>query len=630
MSKETVPTSPNTSNEVGSAPELPHHVAKQYNLHKEGIHPTAPTPEEAAAENDGDTAELSETERQSSVVVDDSKTDAAVDDILTKESDQILAVQDGIALPHAEYKKHRGFWGSIGHFFASWWRNKWARWITIIIVLSAVVGTFAWPKSRYAVLNTAGVRSSASVVVLDNTTQLPLKNVSVSLGSAKAVTDKDGKATIKDLKLGEYTLTIKRIAFAQVRQHVTIGWGSNPLGSFKIKATGIQYTLLVTDYISGKPVEGAEATSDEASAFSDKNGKIILTVDDTDLTTLSVELGGDGYRSQKIVLDAASTASPAVVLVPSIKEVYVSKQSGKFDVYSSDADGQDKKVILEATGRENANISLVVSPDNKRAALVSTRDDTKDGDGYLLQALTILNLSDGSHVTVDHAEQIQLVDWVGNRLVYRTTIVGASASDSQRNKLISYNYDTNSKLQLATANQFNAAISTKGYVYYTVSSTDPQAALGLFKIKIDGSGRKRLSQDEIWTVLRSDYNTFSLQTPDGWQSFSVGAEQFAKISQPGSLASRDYIDNPDGSLSVWTDIRDGKGVVLVRDIAKGSDKIVQSQEGITSPTRWASDKVIIYRVVSGSETADYAVSPSGGTSRKLADVTATYGYARVY
>jgi hypothetical protein len=618
------------SHDVGSAPELPHHVAKQYNLHKEGIHPTTPTSEEIAAEDGGDTAELSEAERQNSVVVDDSKTDAAVDDILTKESDQILAVQDGIALPRTEYKKHRGFWGKVGHFFAAWWRNKWTRWITIIIVLLAIAGTFAWPKSRYAVLNTAGVRSSASVVVLDNTTQLPLKNVAVSLGSSKVVTNKDGRATIKDLKLGGYTLTIKRIAFAQVRQHVTIGWGSNPLGSFKIKATGIQYTLLVTDYISGKPVEGAEATSDEASAFSDKNGKIILTVDDTNITTLPVELGGDGYRPQKIVLDAASTVTPAIVLVPNSKEVYVSKQSGKFDVYSSDVDGQNKKVILEATGRENANISLVVSPDNKRAALISTRDDAKDGDGYLLQALTILNLTDGSHVTVDHAEQIQLVDWIGNRLIYRTTVAGASASNQQRNKLVSYNYDTNSKLQLATANQFNAVISTRNYVYYTVSSADPQAAMGLFKVKIDGSGRKRLSQDEIWTALRSDYNTFSLQTPDGWQSFNVSSEQFAKVNQPASLASRDYIDSLDGARSLWTDNRNGKGVVLMRDIAKGSDKVLQTQEGITSPTRWASDKVIIYRVVSGSETADYAISLSGGASRKLTDITATYGYARVY
>lgn len=619
---------------VGSAPELPHEVAKEYGIHKEGVHPTEPSNEDSAtvtaAEPSTDSSNEAPKDKEDRPIDDDPKTDAAVDDILAKESDQLLAVQDG-HVPHAELPhKKRGFWGSLGHFFAAWWRNKWARWITIVILFAAIAAVVTIPKARYAVLNTVGVRSSASVVVLDNTTQLPLKNVTVTIGDKKSLTNRDGKATFKNLKLGDYQLMIKRIAFAPYKQKVTIGWGSNPLGSYKIKATGVQYVLLVTDFVSGMPVEGAEVLSDEANALSDKNGKIVLTVEDTDTTKLDVSLSAKGYKSQRLTLDAAIEAPTKVVMVPAAKEVFVSNQNGKYDVYSIDMDGQNRKLVLAGSGNESSNISLVVSPDGTRAAMVATRDNMRDADGYLLQALTIIDLAQGTSVTVDHAEQIQLVDWVGNRLIYRMTLAGASAANSQRSRIISYNYETNARVQLANANQFNAILSTRGFVYYTASSTDPDATMGLFKVKSDGTNRKRLSSDETWTALRTSYNVASVQTPDGWRSFDIAHETFTKIGQPATVANVPFVDNADSTASIWTELRDGQGALLLHDTSKNSDKILARQDGIAQPIRWVSDHLIIYRVSNTSETADYAISTKGGQPHKLTDVTATFGYAQIY
>jgi hypothetical protein len=619
---------PTEKNTAGSAPELPHEIAKEYGLHRDGVHPTSPD-KNKEKKTDASTAQAERDTHEVSVA-DDPKTDAAVDDILAKESDELLAVQDGKVPHYTPPRTKRGFWRSIGHFFASWWRNKWARWITIVIILAAVVATAAIPKARYAVLNTIGVRSSASVVVLDNTTKLPLKNVTVTLGGEKTLTNKEGRATFKGLELGNYTLTIKRIAFAPYSQQVTIGWGSNPLGSFKIKATGIQYEILVTDYVSGKPVVGAEALSDATNALSDKDGKIVLTVEDTDVTTLDVAISAGGYRALALKLDAHVETATKVTLVPSAKEVYVSNQSGKYDVYTADIDGQNKKLVLAGTGNEGPNISLVVSPDGKRAALVSTRDNLRDADGYVLQALTIIDLTQGTAVTVDHAEQLQLIDWVGGRLVYRMTLAGTSAANAQRSRLISYNYDSNARVQLATANQFNAVFSVRGHIYYAASSTDPDATLGLFKVKTDGTSRKKLTGDEIWTALRSGYNSVNIQTPEGWYVLDLGKDQLTKSSQPGKLVNAPFVDNPKGDLSVWTDVRDGKTMLLLHDVSKSSDKTFVAQDGVTLPMRWVSNELVIYRVANNTETADYIVSTKGGSPRKLTDVTATYGYAQIY
>jgi hypothetical protein len=608
---EHVPTT--SRRNVASAPELPHDIAKQFGLHHEK---DTPAP--------GKTSTPAPVEVTDKTIFDDSKTDAAVDDILAKESDQLLQAQD--AQHTVPVPPRRGFWRKIGHFFVAWWRNKWARWITIVILLAAIGTAAAVPKARYAVLNTAGVRSSASVIVLDNTTKLPLKNVTVTLGKDAVRTNVDGIARFKDLKLGDYTLAIKRIAFAPRQQSVTVGWGSNPLGTFQLRATGIQYTLSVVDYLSGKPVSGAEAVSEEANALSDKNGKLVLTVEDTKVTTLDITLAAAGYRQEALTLDATKEESAKVALVPGNRTVFVSKQSGKYDVYAMDLDGKNKKMLLAGTGNENNNISLVISPDNKRAALVSTRDNLRDDDGYVLFALTIIDLESGTSVTVDHAQQIQPIDWVGDRLVYRTTLAGASAANPQRSRLVAFNYDTNARTQLATANQFNMAMSIKGNVYYAPSGTDPDAMLGLFRIKTDGSGKKQLLDKEVWTGLRTTYGNLSLQTPEGWYAYSLQSEHIGKATAPANAVSYLFADDSKAKRSVWTDIRDGKGALLLQDVEKGTNITLANQDGLTTPLRWAGDKAIVYRVVTNTETADYVVSPDGGQSRKLTDVTAARGY----
>ena len=40
-----------------------------------------------------------------------------------------------------------------------------------------------------------------------------------------------------------------------------------------------------------------------------------------------------------------------------------------------------------------------------------------------------------------------------------------------------------------------------------------------------------------------------------------------------------------------------------------------------------TDEVVIYRVATGSETADYAISTKGGKAVKISDVSNTYGFA---
>jgi hypothetical protein len=614
---------------IASAPELPAELARQL---KE---PAAKSVKSAAAKKETTekskpiaTSKKSEPSEDEAALLKNPETDKAVDEIVAEESDELLAVEDAVVdQARADSVPKRG---RLHRFFSAWWHNPWARWLTIGGLLVAIAAVVALPGSRYFTLNALGVRSSASLIVLDDTTQLPLKNVTVQLGRRKQQTNVNGSVKFAGLKLGKQALSIQRVAFAVHQEDVTVGWGSNPLGTFALKAVGRQYTIQLTDYLSGKPVLAAEATTGDVSALSDKDGKATLTMDSTNLHDVDVTITATGYRNETLTLHADSTAAPALSLVPSRKAVFVTKQSGKYDLYVMDIDGKNRKLLLAGTGRENNNLSLSVSDDGAEAALVSTRDDLHDKDGFALSALTLVNINDGAVLSLDHADQVQLVDWIGNRIVWQAAAPGASASNPQRYRIFSYDYKTNSRSQLAAANQFNAVISSGDAIYFANSSTQPNTQIGFFKIKSDGTGRQRTLDQEVWSGFHVSPGSFTLQTPGGWYSYALKTDTASKINAPSSYTNHFYASNADGGKSAWVESRDGKGTLLVNDNGTSKETVVHAQEGLNYPVRWLNDHTFVYRVATAQETADYAVSLDGGSAKKITDVTGTYGLTQAY
>jgi len=209
-------------------------------------------------------------------------------------------------------------------------------------------------------------------------------------------------------------------------------------------------------------------------------------------------------------------------------------------------------------------------------------------------------------------------------------VASASAANPARNRLVAYNYQANARTQLAAANQFNTVVSADGYLYYSASSNDPTASLGLYRVKPDASGRERLSDQEVWTGLRTTINTLSLQTPAGWSNFDLSTKKLQPGSAPGSFVSFYFAPDTKGAQNVWADTRDGKGVLLLKKNDSDQATTLVTQPGLTAPLRWVADRAIIYRVVTSSESADYVVSTDGGTPRKISNVTATYSYVQAY
>lgn len=549
---------------------------------------------------------------------DDDKTAEVIAEIVAKEGDDLLAAQDAAA-GKAEAKvrakaKGPGLFG-----------RKWVRRVILLVVAGGIVAAAVLPKTRYLALNTAGVRSSSSVVVIDSTTELPLKGVSISLAGRDAETGSDGRAAFSGLQLGPAELTIEQTGFETIKRTIVIGWGSNPLGSFALKATGVQYVIEVRDYLSQKPVEGVEATDGTATALSDAKGKITLTLDSPVVEKGGITLSKGGYRSDKVTLNENPKKATKVSLVPDRPTVFVAKQSDKYTLYKSDIDGKNREVLLPGTGRETTNISLALSPDGKRVAYVSTRDGKRDSGGALKSSLTLITTSNGAPVTIAEASQIQLVDWIGTRIIFELS--SPDGTSGSRYTVYSYDYASNSRIQLAAANQLSAVLSAQGSIYYAVAADpgNPSLQLGLFKVRPDGKGEARILEAEPVTVLRSTYNTLSLQIEDGtWYAYDMISGSKTQMGSPSSLANRLYIDNASRTRSLWV----SQGVLKSYESASGKDTDIATLDGLTYPVQWLSDSAAVFRLSSGSETADYAVSLAGGQPRKISEVFPAYGFAQ--
>lgn len=554
----------------------------------------------------------------------------AVEEIEHRESDQLLAAED--AELEAAFKPQKtGLSTKIKRFFKAWWLNPIARWTTIAVIVFGLIASAVYPKSRYFVLNNLGVRASASVVITDNSSKQPIKNAMVTIHGMSGTTDQDGAVRIDHIKLGLAKVTIDKRAYATQENQVTIGWGSNPLGDFQLTPSGVQYQIKVTDFLSGQPINDAEASSGGSDASSDENGVILLSIapgDDNTRATISAK----GYRAEQVMLNEDPKQEQAVTMVPDRKSVFVSKRSGKLDVYKIDIDGKNEAVTLKASGIERSDITLLSHPTDEILAVVSTRENVRNSDGYLLSTLTIVDLKDDNPTKAAQSESIKLLGWSGSKLAFVQTAAGASAANPGRQRLIVYDYQADKSQEIAAANYFNDFALVGDNIYYAKSGTYQSTPGGFYKYNIGSNKTKPIIEKETWQLSRPTYSKLNLGVENDWFEYVLGADSASKLAgPPANPMFRQYHNTSDNKLSAWVDQRDGKGVLLLHDIeTNDEDKVLINIAGLSEPIRWLTDQVLIYRINSPTETADYAVNIQNGQPVKIQDVTATLGIRSGY
>jgi hypothetical protein len=550
---------------------------------------------------------------------EDKATDTAVDDIMHNDADAALPEQpdeDAVVMKSSFRERLKNMW-------LSWWSNPWKRYgtIAVLVILLAVIAFVA--PVRAMVLNTVGVRSSIMVHVYDGATNLPLENAVVQVDSKSAKTDANGQVKITGIHLGKRTVTISKLAFAATTKQVALGVRIIDLGEVTLKPVGTQLTFVFTDYLSGKPITDVTLTSGESTARSDKKGKAIITLQPGSTKDSKITASKDTYRTDELSTPSDITATTNHKLVPATPAVFVSKESGKHDVYKMYLDGKNRSVLLAGTGLETQAIATLPSPSGEMVAVVSTRDERRDNGGYLLTALNVIDVATGSRTNIEYAEQITLLGWDGNTLVYQQTVAGTSAANSSRQKIIAYDTNSSKRFQLANANYFAGTQLIGSTLYYTVSATDPGSSSSFARVKTDSSSKSVIYTGTVWSLLRTGYDTMKLQTKDKWYEYTVSTAKLASSTPSTDYASRFYVDNPEGKTSVWVDVRDINGVLIARNLSTAKEKELTTQKSMQAPLYWLNNSTVVYRVSGSDEVADYAINVDGGKAHKIADVSLT-------
>ncbi|MDQ3159129.1 MAG: hypothetical protein M3P98_03290 [bacterium] len=518
-----------------------------------------------------------------------------------------------------------GIRDKIENFFHKIWRDKKYRYEAIAVPLLFLILIFAIPQIRYFALNAVGVRTQASMIVYDQSTNQPLKNVEVNIGGKIATTNEDGYAGFEDLKLGLTAFSFKRKAFADMEMKHTLGWGDNKMGNVDLSPTGLQYKFLITDFLGEQPIPKAEAVNGELSAFSNEKGELTVTTDKTDETEGSgvFTIKTEGYRDKEV---EATDVEQEVKLVPSKKHVYASNRSGNLDVYSTYADGEDDHIVLKATGSEVDDMAISTHPTQDISAVVSTRNNQRNSDGYLLSTLTILDLNKANSKEIDVSENIVLIGWTNDDLVYVKTKSGASENNPDRQKIVAYNVESKEVTELATSNYFNDVAIAKGRVYYAPSSAFQQGVdVSLFAINPDGTNKQVVFLQEVWRLIRSSLDNFTIAVGQAWYDYEIGSQNEPSVlnGAPTKTDSISYVPDSSGSRYLFSDIRDEKGVLIWLNKESGEQNVIISEKGLTKPYYWLNSTNAVYRVSNNQESADYVVNISNNKALKITDVTNT-------
>lgn len=555
--------------------------------------------------------------------------DAAVDDIVIHESDELIEAKDRqLQDVIATVPSSQGLLSRMRGGIAAWWHNKTARTLSLMLVAATLITVMVVPTSRYATLNTAGVRASATIRVADAKNGQPVKNVEVSVAGITGKTNRDGQVTLEGLRLGPTNITIKKRSFAPIEQSTIIGWGSNRYNDpFQLEPVGSRFTFTITNWQSGAGIAKAEVTDGDSVAVADDRGVAVLVVEPTD-NDLEVTVRAEGYRSEKVTIASTDTSAKRQSLVPSNPDIFISNRSGRFDLYKRDLDGKNEAILLAANDNENGDVSLLVRQKGDKAAFVSVREGKKNKDGYLLRNLYIIDAQAKSVSKVDgtESEDITLFGWKDDTVVFQKTIAGASAGNPKRNRILAYNLETNKTIELAAANYFNDVKMIDGLVYAAANSggiPGGSSSTQVVRIAPDGSSRTVLLSQEVWSLYRTDLKTLYALAPDNkWFSQSLGQATMNPASA-SSRGHRDYVRSPSDAQAAWVDQRDGKGVLLVQNVTNGTEMQIVSQGGLGSPIRWINESQMLVTVKNSQETATYIVDVPTKKLQKVGDITVT-------
>ncbi len=575
--------------------------------------------------------------------IDDSYTEKAVDDIVAKESDQLLAVEDEKTQDASKaIVSKSSFKDKLSRFFGH--KRFWLILVTFLLII------FAIPATRYKILGLV-VKKSVTITVLDNKTAAPVSSATVNLAGAVAKTDANGKAKV-NVGLGKRELTISKRYYTTLDTSYFVGFKTSN-SSQKLTATGRLVPVNVINKVTGKPVAGAQIQAQGTSAKTNSKGQAQIALP-TKVATYSGKLVSKGFNKSDITIVVTDQTEKANTfeITPSGQVYFLSNRNGTLDVVKSDLDGSNRKVVLVGTGKEDPRTtSLLASRDWRFLVLKAHREGT-------LASLYLIDTSNDKVTQFDNSDsEFTLIGWHQHNFVY--SLNRNNISYSQEGKQLIKSYDADN-LQLNQLDKTLAEGTTGNVVYQSLANFYIADDLVVYTTQWNREGSTATIAAEKNDTIRGvepngqnkkDYQTFPSANNNYMQAtpyepqgiyFAVydnnsKAAFYQFQNRSVKVASIDqatfdktyptFLLSPTGKQTLWTELRDGKNAIFTGDSNAGNKKQIAGLSEY-SPYGWHSDS---YVLVSKNSSELYIVPVNGlGADRQPLKVTDYYKPAQSY
>lgn len=491
-----------------------------------------------------------------------------------------------------------------------------------------VVLIFAWliTPSRLWLLNTVGLRSNfdvTTVVKVDQGTAPLLKNATVTINGAVYHTNNNGTLHVT-LPYGFLHIVVSKQGYETITKDETLDFDPffDKLGGasadqamrapiFALKSVGIAVNFVAKDWLSGKPITVGKYSIGDVVAQPDPQGNVSLVIPATDAKTVAMitTFGGNTYADTTVTVTLKNT-SQDILFVPAGKDYFISKRTGQFAVYSTNLDGSDVATLVPGSANETGGVVFSASPSGKYGVLASTRDSTHDSFGSLQQKLYVVDTATGKLTAMDVGLQFTIVDWQGDTVVYQVT--QHNSNGATVTKLASLNITTGVLTNVATAGSIQVSRIALNSVLYLTDTNE------LHVVPIKGGTDKTLGTN-VTKLTQTDAMTFAYLSGSTWGQYNVNTSQVSATSVPAST-TRAFVaaNSADGQTQLVVDSIDGTPTLFAKAVAGGQETKLVGDANLTAPMHWVGN-VAVYRV----GTADYAIGASGGTAKKIIDVSPT-------
>ncbi|QQG50910.1 MAG: carboxypeptidase regulatory-like domain-containing protein [Candidatus Saccharibacteria bacterium] len=517
---------------------------------------------------------------------------------------------------HLSVAKKNSFKERMGRFFGS----KKGKVVSVLVALVVIAGViYAIPASRYAIAGSF-IKRNVHIAVTDSTTQKPVSDAELVLGSFTAKTDANGVVDISNVPAGEYTLRVTKAYYTDMNQAYEVPvFGEAKEVKASLVATGRQVVVSVTNKITKAALMGATVSVGGITSVTNDKG-IATMVLPADKDTFDGKVMRDGYNEATVKVKASDQSDANVfTATPSGSLFYLSKKSGKIDVMKSNLDGSGATVIVKGTGNESDNDTRLFPSSDWRYLMLSARRDTSfKGQLYLVDTKT------NSLTLVDKGSDSSFspVGWSDHTFVYSIYRNSKRNWESGRYAIKSYDINTSKIVSIAESQgsgtqvkyeyeRLDGPIIVDGKLAYSISWERGEAMYSkttkknaVVTVNIDGTNKVKIKEFSM-----NYYGNVQLRYMSPVK-FSIQASSDNKANQyfqydSGNVSTLNTTDetywdtsyplrrtSPDGEKTLWYEARDGKNSIFLGNSAGAAGKEIATESDYTV-FGWYSDDYIL-------------------------------------